>query len=76
MSSEHRLFSLERFLFVKQRYLLPLSNLLSAHVLGGTVPDDVFASEEERVHPFYRSGSAQLTQGALGRTPFQILSFY
>jgi|SoiMethySBSTD1v2_1073268.scaffolds.fasta_scaffold1043624_2 hypothetical protein len=36
-----------------------------------TVPDDVFASEEERVHPFYLSGSAQLTQGALGRTPFQ-----
>jgi len=37
----------------------------------GTVPDDLFESEEERAHPIYLTGSDQLTQGTLGRAPFQ-----
>jgi hypothetical protein len=57
-----------RFLF-KAGAELPLADLLSAHV--GTVPDDLFESEEERAHPIYLTGSDQLTQGARGRAPFQ-----
>ena len=57
----------ERFLF-KAGAEIPLADLLSAHV--GTVPDDLFESEEERAHPIYRTGSDQLTQGRAGRAPF------
>ena len=50
----------------------PTSNLLSAHVFV-TVPDDLFVSEEERARPIFRAGSDKLTQGTLGRAPFQNL---
>jgi hypothetical protein len=63
-------FFLGRFLF-KAGAELPLADLLSAHV--GTVPDDLFESEEERAHPIYQAGSDQLTQGRAGRAPFQKL---
>ena len=58
----------ERFLF-KAGADFPLADLLSAHV--ETVPGDLFESEEERAHPIYQAGSDQLTQGRVGRAPFQ-----
>ena len=36
-----------------------------------TVPDDLYVVEEERAHPIYQTGSGQLTQGTVGRAPFQ-----
>jgi hypothetical protein len=63
--------ALGRFLFVNGRFVSVVQPAI--RTCAGTVPDDLFMSEEERAHPIYLTGSVQLTQGRAGRAPFPIL---